>query len=299
MKPGSYFALHSSQLLVTVLLCLLVVFAQAQDTLYYTNGNQIVGKVEEVGTDQVSYRANTGGSEVKVVVKKMELARIVFQNGQQLDFDTNKDGIAPTGNAYYNKHEPDPTDKKHAFKVDFISPTLNHFVIGYEQVVGDRINIEFKLGYIGLETKTREYLYNYENTQGYMAKVGIKFLHHPERYHEQALTGWYLKPELMYSRWTGMRLESNYAPYPYHLTWTEVKYTVSSVALNLVIGRQVLLGRRVTLDLFGGLGYGFQNIGTSPSFNNDKFHAYSYSHLQVNQYIPLAMSGGLLFGYAF
>ena len=59
----------------------------AQDTLFYANGSSIVGTVEEIGIDQVHYRTTSGASEVKIIVEKRDLSRVVLQGGQVLEFN--------------------------------------------------------------------------------------------------------------------------------------------------------------------------------------------------------------------
>jgi len=158
--------------------------------------------------------------------------------------------------------------------------------------------LEIKLEYIGIQTKDN--IYDRENTSGFLAKVGIKFIHRLERSNDHPLTGWYLKPELIYSQWSDTRMENLYGPYPYSYTTSEVRRTVNSAAFNLVIGRQILLGGAVTLDVFFGIGYGFQDHTDRSDLNYSiRFNPYAYSHLQVDAFVALAFSGGMLFGIAF
>jgi hypothetical protein len=62
---------YRSTLLLLALL--LAALTHAQDTLFYTNGDRIIGQVEEVGTDAVRYRTSSGANTVVIVVNKADL----------------------------------------------------------------------------------------------------------------------------------------------------------------------------------------------------------------------------------
>jgi Protein of unknown function (DUF3575) len=267
--------------------------AIAQDTLFYVNGTRIVGAVEEIGLDQVRYHTTSAGNPVAIVVPKSELARVKLAGGQEIV-------LAPVnaGNA-----APEVMARKHAVKVDFIAPALNHFVIGYEHVLGARTNLEFKVGLIGLGAYG-----DYRDQHGFMAKAGVKFILRTRRNRsgsvvdEGPLAGFYLRPELMLSSWQRNDL---YYIMPFYSSYAErrsVRYT--SAALNVVVGRQFLLGKRITFDMYTGLGYGAQWVdpeqGDANSYYSNGYReGYAFSHAYFGSRGPLTCSAGLLFGYAF
>jgi len=269
--------------------------SSAQDTLYYTNGNRIAGQVEEIGADQVRYRTSSGSNSIVVVAGKGELEKIRLQNGQEFVYKVPMSEL-PTPKEF--------NGRKNVLSFDMISPALSHVVMGYERVAGRHSSIQVKLGFIGL--------YNSDNTSslwnstGGMGKVGIKFflppsqsrIHQPKEYHP--LVGWYLKPELSISAWS--RTYDNYTYYgPYYPNHgIRVTEDQMSVALHVMVGRQVLLGNRVTFDIFGGAGYGVRwtNGQLSNGDRNDN-GLYSFSHTFLDRTAPLSLSAGMMFGLLF
>jgi hypothetical protein len=266
----------------------------AQDTLVYVNGNRIVGTVEEIGLDQVRYHTTSAGNQVAIVVPKTELARVKLAGGQEIVLNgANATSVAP-----------DVMARKHVIKLDFLAPALNHFVLGYEQAIGPRMNIEATVGLIGLGTYGE-----YRNQQGFMAKTGIKFILRTRRNRlgsyvdEGPLGGFYLRPALMVSAWK--RDDVYYTGgYPYPAVQQQRSTRFTSAALNMEVGRQYILGKHVTFDMYLGLGYGAQWIDHDvvdvyQYFGSDYREEYAFSHAFFGSRSPLTVSAGLLFGYAF
>jgi hypothetical protein len=267
--------------------------ALAQDTLVYLDGHRIIGQVEEVGVDVVRYRTASAGSSVLVVAEKRELASVVLRDGQRFNFSMpGKDAVA----------SEEFMARKKAISVDFLAPSLNHFTVGYEHVIGTRASLTGKLGFIGLGDFSR--VNNREKASGGLVKLGVKFILPPNRRRVPSardahpLAGWYLKPELMFSSW---RSEQRYYFGPEQYEYGNLHH-YSSLSLNAVVGRQVVLGQRFTFDLFGGLGYGIQWIDGAVD-PNDYYRSdrkdYSYSHAFLGSSNPLTVSGGMMFGFAF
>lgn len=265
---------------------------QAQDTLFYTNGKYFTGHVEEIGLDLVRYRTTSAGTSVLITAEKRELSRIKLEGGQEFVFNDVSTDV-PLTDAFMSR--------KQVVSVDVLAPALNHATIGYERVIGPRVSFSSKLGYIGLGNYgpyqgSRDY-------HGGLIKLGVKFILpvSPKRNQtardKHSLAGWYLRPELMFSAWTKRHV--NY----YNQNSYDQGMTVSSLALNLVVGRQVLLGERFTFDLYGGFGYGAQWFDGQPvnSLNDYSYNReeYAFSHAYLGYRTPLTVSGGMMFGYIF
>ncbi len=278
----------------TILCTILGAFgASAQDTLVYMDGRRIIGQVEEVGVDVVRYHTSSAGSNVIVVSERRELARVVLRDGQRFNF-----GV-PVMDAMASEEF---LARKQAVSVDFIAPSLSHVTVGYERSIGRQMSLAGKVGYIGLGDFSR--VNNRESASGGLVNVGVKFILPPNRRRVASardahpLAGWYLKPELMFSSW---RSEQRYY-YNYELYEYKFRHHYSSLALNAVVGRQVVIGQRLTFDIFGGLGYGLQWIdGAVESFNNYRSdrQEYAYSHAFLGNNTPLTVNGGMMFGFAF
>ncbi|WP_159470579.1 hypothetical protein [Dyadobacter sp. 3J3] len=69
-------------ILCLVLLLGFSVSLQAQDKLIKRNGTVIEGKVMEVGVREIRYQTNPEPNSAKFVIRKAELERIVFGNGE-------------------------------------------------------------------------------------------------------------------------------------------------------------------------------------------------------------------------
>jgi hypothetical protein len=114
---------------------------QAQDSLFYANGQVIVGQVEEVGVDLVRYRTASAGSSVVIVAEKRDLRRVKLAGGQVFVF-ANVSTDVPASAEFLAR--------KQAISLDVLAPALNHITMGYERVVGRRVSLSLKAGYIGL-----------------------------------------------------------------------------------------------------------------------------------------------------
>lgn len=285
---------RSTLLLFTLLL---TAFTHAQDTLFYTNGDKIIGQVLEVGTDVVKYVTPSGGSSVTIAVNKIDLERLHLASGQSFVFNERGTG-AVTSEAFMQRTK--------LLSVDFLSPALDHFTVGYEMLLRPRMSLAIKAGYIGLG----QYGPNNNTTgqRGGLLKVGVSFILPPARRRIAAdreahpLAGWYLRPEIIANSWG----EDRYV-YDYLGGSTTYRDKRSDLCLNVVIGRKVVLGERWTFDLYGGLGYGMQWL--NGELTGDQYYynyyissgraEYAYSHAFFGSRSPLMASGGMMFGYLF
>ena len=285
---------RTAPLLFALLLCM---FAQAQDTLFYTTGKFVTGRVEEVGVELVRYRTSSGDGSVLVVAEKRDLARIKLQGGQEFIL-LNGSTDVPATEAFLAR--------KQTVTMDVLAPALNHIVVGYERAIGRRMTLCGKLGYIGF-WKFKDYYSNEINSKGGMVTLGVKFILPPGRRkllsarEQHPLSGWYLRPDVLFSKWERQYSYIDYGYYPPYVYGTgSTPYT--SCALNLTIGRQVLLGERFTFDIHGGLGYGLQwkrgeLTGAGQGYSDRQY--YAFSHAFLGEISPLTVSGGMSFGYVF
>ncbi|TLV01219.1 porin family protein [Dyadobacter luticola] len=67
---------------LATLFLFIFISAHAQDVLVKRNGDTIEGKVIEVGIDRVSYKISKEPNAAVFVIRKNELSRIEFENGQ-------------------------------------------------------------------------------------------------------------------------------------------------------------------------------------------------------------------------
>ncbi len=265
---------------------LAVATASAQDSLFYRDGKTITGRVEEIGVELVRYRTASGDAQVLVVAEKRDLARIRLEGGQEFILNSFTDDV-PGSEAFLSRRT--------ILSADVIAPALNHAVVGYERWIAPRTSLCVKAGYIGIGIRDSE-AQTYRRRGG-LAKLGVKFIlplpqfdRLPAR-DRHPLSGWYLEPELVVSAWE--RDHSSFNPY-----LTSPSYLSGGLMLN--IGRQLFIGERVTFDIHGGLGYAAEWIdghstGTSYAWNRE---GYAFTHGFLGENTILAVTGGVLFGFA-
>ncbi len=269
----------------------------AQDTLVYTNGERIVGQVEEIGVELVRYTTTSSGSVITIVVEKLDLARIRLRDGQQFVFGSISRDV-PGSEAFMAR--------KQQIALDIVAPALDHVTLTYEHVLGRHMSITGSAGYIGLWQEGHN-VGNRSDNSGALMKAGVKFLlprasrRYPNARTEHRLAGWFLKPEFMFSYWTERTTHFGW-PGPPNGTEYVSRSFYSSLALNLVIGTQILLGERISFGIHGGMGYGgIWRNGSTPSYpygpHSDQIYAYSHSFFDANT--PLCVSGGVQFGFVF
>lgn len=270
--------------LLFVLAILLATANFAQDTLFYTNGDTIIGQVGEVGKETVSYRTNSAGNSVAITVDKLELQRLKLASGQTFVFN---DRSGDQRSAGY-------TERTNLISLDFIAPALDHFTVGYERLLRPHMSLSIKLGYLSLGIASTQ---NGEAKKptGALLKAGVNFFLPPSQKRLRSgrtlhpLSGWYLRPEIIVNAWSQDRASFYYEG---------IRDDYTNLCLNLTIGRKLVIGERFTFDFHGGLGYGLQWVNGLPSKESKEYEEYAYSHAFLGN-SPLILTGGLMFGYLF
>lgn len=176
-----------------------------------------------------------------------------------------------------------------AIKVDFLAPLTGNFTIGYEMVMGHNINLDLRLGIIGLGTDPGDY-----NPFGAFIKVGPKLLIDQEWTIEgmrrtHPLMGKYIKPEVIFSSFS----RDNWS-----YTWNNnylvaddnQRIQISSIAVLINYGKQVIVGDKFVFDYHFGLGY---------NYSTDEDQGWYFSHPGAPPEFPIAVSAGILLGYCF
>ena len=133
-------------------LCVLT-FANAQDKIVKINGTTINGKVTEVGLRDVRYQINPDAGSAKFVVRKAELERIEFGNGETVIINDRAarktSGTSQPENLEYGKN----ILMLSPFKVLDSGPG---FGVSYERLVGPYVGIIVPVSFMFSE----RYLYN-------------------------------------------------------------------------------------------------------------------------------------------
>lgn len=185
--------------------------------------------------------------------------------------------------------------KSHVIKTSFFAPLFNHLEFGYEQSLNNKAIFDGSLGIIGVgvgqDTK-------YDNSAGLYVKSGVKFFFNPDfvvdgltRYND--FQGTYFEPQLIIGGFSGSYSQDQYDPYYWTYLGTKtVDYSVTDWAFNLIIGKQYVLANTLSLNGYGGLGYG----GSTGDHN----YSDMYSHMGGSaDSTPLTVTGGVSIGVLF
>ena len=271
----------------------------AQDVIR-TSSDTIEAKVLEIGLDEIKYKDFNNPDGPVIVIAKSNVIEIVYQNGSRFF-------IAP--DPYDVNKEVKIRDKTHSIKFEFFSPLTNDIAFGYETMLKVGTNLEFKLAVIGPGFAPNE-----KNASGFFFKGGVKFLTSQSSYLQNgvkyihALKGFYIKPELIFNLYNiDDYVYSNYQPYGYPgygNSPEKVRTRYTNFCLNIVFGKQYILGNVITMDYYIGLGYGlhssnYKSNSLYESYDYNYDGGYEYSHLYLGKNFPMIISGGMTLGVLF
>lgn len=270
--------------------------AFSQDTLYYRNGSTQIVKITEVGIDEVKFRDYKNQDAPTFNIEKNELKRIGFADGSSFKFNEDPLDLKPS-----QEH----AKKTHAVKFEFFSPLADNITVGFEHLVKKGVSFEYKAGFIGAGFSRNDN----EKLSGMLVKFGVKFMNSPEYYSKgmkrtHPLRGGYIKPEIIFNKYKSQTKTDNF---PYFNPLTVTEYDVTNYAVNIVFGKQKILGEMAVLDYYIGVGYGGQQIEKTVVQNNsnlpftDDTDSFSgvYSHTFGGKQFPFVISGGLTLGIIF
>lgn len=281
--------------------------ASAQDTIYKKDKSIMISKVYEVNTDDIKYKDWNNQDGPTFSMDKTEIDKIVFSNGRVMQI---------TADPYSLSADVEVRDKTKAIKYEFFSPLTNDIAFGYEWMIRVGLNVEAKVGIIGVGIGEHNV-----DAHGAFVKVGPKFLLGSDFAqkgvsYSNGMRGRYFKPEIAISMYTSKQTEQtggyytyNYSTFPYTYTWVpvstitqETKY--ASYSISLVYGRQVLLGKIMTLDWYVGAGFAFHTASLKSGsaildYEYDTKPTYDYGSAYFGKSFPMVMSTGITLGYLF
>ena len=291
-------------LIIMIVLTAFVKLSSAQDIIFKKDHQEIKAKVTEIGLDEIKYKLWEVPEGPDIVIAKTDIWKIKFSNGQEMMI---------TQDPYDVSQDQEVRKKTHSIKFEFFSPLTDDIALGYEQMIKVGMNFEGKIGIIGYGTNP-----DAVDASGAFVKAGIKFLKHSDYVmrgmkYAHGLRGAYIKPELIFSHYvvrdvqTGYYVQNN-NQYPFYGSTYKVEkqdVSVTHVAAEIVFGKQVILGQTVTLDWYGGVGYGFMsdNYHNPNAYNyygdDESQFYYGYGHLFTGKKTPLSLSTGMTLGVLF
>lgn len=263
----------------------------AQDTIFKKDKTRIYAKIYEVNEDDIKFKDFDNQDGPTFVIQKIEIEKIVFSNGRVMFM---------TVDPYTVGGDVAVRNKTRDIKFEFFSPLTDDIAFGYEFMYKVGVNVEVKVGIIGVGRRAAP------DASGAFVKIGPKFLLGndyltPGMKYAHALRGRYLKPEFSMSLFK--RRQEIYNPFGSGASIEEVQY--GNYGISLVYGRQVILGKTITIDWYFGVGYAIQTskiVSTNNSiYDNTDFDlgTYVYSGLYGGSNFPMLFSGGITLGYLF
>ena len=283
-----------------LLLVTLAVGVSAQDKIYTSlQKPPIEGEVTEVTTNEIRYRP--AGRPVPVVsIDKQDVIRIVYQNGEVLMINNPLDDYS----LYAGQH-------KWNLKLSLLSPLLGHTQLFLERSLKPGRSVEYELNLIGagLDQRLPYDFYAEErkmNALGGGIGIGLKFLRLPDYVNGQTrlrhiMQGSYIKPAIsanVYKR--------NFPD----MNGSMENRTVYAITPNLTLGKQWILDNTVSIEIYGLIGYSFDNVRSVQSkiYNDSGFLEYLDSTAPFNGFghtrfgsrdFGLTLGGGIRVGLLF
>jgi hypothetical protein len=261
----------------------------AQDKIYPKKGSVIKAKVIEIGVDEIKYKLFDDPDGPVHVVEKDRVLKIEYENGRKETYVSN-----------LKDPELYADQRKNALKINFLSPLFGHTQLSFEHSMRPGRSFEITASLIGLGKSSRLYFYNYDNqtveyrrsARGLGVGAGYKFIKVPDFItkgikYSHLLQGFYVKPNF-YAGVYGQNVvdEKN-------SQLVIDRQTVFYGSLQIELGKQLILGEKVTFDFYFGLGYALDNIKDD---DEDYYANYHFSVIRGGEGVGLAASGGLRFG---
>jgi hypothetical protein len=282
-------------------LCLLAAFlfvivaSRAQDKIYRKNGSVVEAKVVEIGSSEIKYKEFKNPDGPIYVLESDRVSKIVFENGTTQKFEENiKDPEKYQGQA------------KRAIKIDFLGPLLGYTQISYERSTGVGKGFEVSLGIIGAgKSQNLDYydsdFHSVRKQQlGGFVSFGYKFGKMPDfilfgkTRMSHIMQGSYIKP-IVYAGY----YSENLLMWKANSTYEVGKQNVKFAAIEAEIGKQWVFGDKMLLDIYFGLGYGFDNKKDTYQYSDgyyDNTSAYNYANARLGTTPGLSTTFGIKLG---
>ena len=279
--------------IVSLLLFCSTVHAQvpiAADTIVFRNGQHLAVRIDEFGLDEIKYHAMDDG--IRISVAKEDVSRVRLHTGRVVNVTNDLMSVG---------YSPRAMAKRNVVKMEVLSFALDHLTMAYERVLKPWMNLEVRASYIGTGNGRMK-----DQSTGMMVAGGVKFISRPDHLMRgmrlgHPLHGRYVKPEILFNTFTVDSRRTSTINWGsgqslVHEEQTQVHCT--NVALNVVFGKQRLLGDGLTLDTWVGIGYGYQSVSADdPALDAER--TFCYNHTLLGKELPIALSAGMSLGVAF
>ena len=225
----------------------LSVYSQnVSDTIYKKNKEVVLGKVTEVGLDEVKYKPLVNPNDIVLVLEKTEILKIVFASGLVQTFAnpmTDKSVYADNHN--FN------------IKFNFLSPMGDRIHLNMEKSIRPGLSYEVGLNAIGVGKR-----YGIYTPVGAVLNAGIRMYRLPDmksrsdRY-AHVMNGSYFQPTLSGGFTQHSYDDFFFDPMTYNYQFLGIKKANTSFFMfTLNFGRQYVFANRISFDVSAGVGYG-------------------------------------------
>ncbi len=267
---------------LSVFISLLSIAANSQDKIYRNNGKVIEAKVVEIGASEVKYKEFNNPDGPVYVLETDKIKKIVYENGKVETFTDNiKDAERYDG------------QKDMAIKVNFLSALYGYTEISFEKSTGVGKGFEVSLGIIGAGKS--EILSYYlpsqtfsqvkRNPFGAFVSAGFKFSKLPDfvlfgktRF-THLMQGTYAKPTIYFGHYKENQIQEKT-----NNNFEVGKQSVTFGALQLELGKQWVLGDNFLLNIYSGLGIGFDNKKDGIQYLNSGNNTYYFEDYAAFNY---------------
>jgi hypothetical protein len=290
-------------ILIAIVSLLFVTTVKSQDKIYRNNGKVIEVKVIEIGSSEVKYKEYNNQDGPIYVLETDRIKKIVFQNGTVQKFEDNlKDPERYAG------------QEKMAVKLNFLAPLYGYTEIGFEKSTGVGKGFELSLGVIGAGKAGLLTYFGFgsgtglgevkRSPFGLFVSGGFKFSKLPDfilfgksRY-THLMQGTYIKPILYMGHYSENQIQEKSTN-----VFVTGKQNVTFGALQLEVGRQWVLGDKFMVDIYEGIGYGFDNkkddikyLNTNNNYFND-YSAFNYVNARGGKSPGFSVTYGIKVGW--
>lgn len=273
----------------TLIAILSFTILKAQDVIHQRNGKTLKVKIIEVGTDEIKYLVD--GKELPVFA--LETSKI--------DYITYADGT--TKKFFKDFKDPDNYEGQlsKAIKMNFLSPLLGYAQFSFEKSISPLKSYEIGFGIIGAGKNMElddyyfdsQYQYHRRNAFGGFLTAGYKFNKLPDYVRKgvrlrHIMQGTYVEPNII----IGYYKDDAVAQKNGVRSLTNRQNLFGGLLLNL--GHQWVFGERFLVDLYGGLGYAFDNRE-----NDDVFFYNGRNHFVIQkggEGASIGLNGGIKIG---
>ena len=278
------------------ILCTLAFFTtKAQDKIFRKNGQTIKAKIIEIGTSDLKYKMFGQPESPVYVLEKDRIIKVQYEDGRIEKFTTDiKDPEQYIGQL------------SKAIKIDFFGPLLGYTQVTYEKSTGVGKSYEVTLGIIGAGKNQRIEYYNNNlvitkrNQFGVFGAAGYKFNKLPDFLFGKSrfthiMQGAYAKPVLYAGNYSENRIV-----YKGNNQTVAERKNVTFGALQVELGKQWVFGDKFLLDVYWGLGYGFDNKKGDNIYNgyyNDNGTAYNYANARLGTSPGISTTYGVKIGW--